>query len=609
MNRRFRPSSDHRELIDAFVASYTAAGRSPASSIDAIKAFCRNVGTAAAWEALNIDAQLALGRNERRVAMWLLATGRARTTAEYLLRADIFMGHAFATVYGSSMKRFCEQALALGESPTVARKSWKGLCLVAALNAVAPGEVTASMIDTARSDVMTTVRRLGFHVQAGHMISAEMFRAHTILFHIGQVDVTPRKGVGYKLRRRDWTGVAPGLAAPFQRYLSQVRLIRRPATVDQTEGFLREFAWWLTRSHPDVTRLSLIERHHLEAFHQWLAIRPTKRRDHGPLPPASRAKRLAILRSCFEKMADWDYPDHPRPRLVIDDDFPIPDHPLPRFIDDPSAAKLVVAARASQVSFDRICVEFLARTGLRVGEFLDLTIDAVVQIGSAFWLRVPLGKLHNDRYIPLHPDLKTMLDRWLNDRPDALRGNWLWMIRGRRATRSHVTLALNRVTTDAGIDRVTAHQLRHTLATQAINRGMSLEALAALLGHKTLAMTLVYARIADRTVADEYANVTSKIEALYDNATNQRLLPADAEGAEMRKIRNEAHRRMLGNGWCARPVELDCRFETVCETCTYFVTTVEFLPTIRRQRDDAHDKGQLARRDLYDSIINRLDTA
>ena len=37
---------------------------------------------------------------------------------------------------------------------------------------------------------------------------------------------------------------------------------------------------------------------------------------------------------------------------------------------------------------------------------MGLTVDAVVQIGSAYWLRVPVGKLHNDRYIPLHPQLR-----------------------------------------------------------------------------------------------------------------------------------------------------------------------------------------------------------
>ena len=50
---------------------------------------------------------------------------------------------------------------------------------------------------------------------------------------------------------------------------------------------------------------------------------------------------------------------------------------------------------------------------------MALTIDAVVQIGSAYWLRVPIGKLHNDRYIPLHPQLKTLLDDWLSTGPQA----------------------------------------------------------------------------------------------------------------------------------------------------------------------------------------------
>ncbi len=96
---------------------------------------------------------------------------------------------------------------------------------------------------------------------------------------------------------------------------------------------------------------------------------------------------------------------------------------------------------------------------------------------------------------------------------------------------------------------MTPHQLRHTLATQAINRGMSLEAIAALLGHKSMRMTMVYAKIANRTVADEYFKVSEKVEALYDAPKE---LPADTEGAEMRKLRAEMHRRTLGNGYCAR---------------------------------------------------------
>ena len=121
--------------------------------------------------------------------------------------------------------------------------------------------------------------------------------------------------------------------------------------------------------------------------------------------------------------------------------------------------------------------------------------------------------------------------------------------------------------------------------------------------HKTLAMTMIYARIADKTVADEYFAVTEKVEALYDQP---RRLPADDEGSEMRKLRGEMHRRMLGNGYCARPVEMDYHFESICESCTFFVTTIEFRPTLEAQRDDAEAKGQVGRKKIFDGLLDRL---
>jgi hypothetical protein len=64
-------------------------------------------------------------------------------------------------------------------------------------------------------------------------------------------------------------------------------------------------------------------------------------------------------------------------------------------------------------------------------------VDAVVQIGSAYWLRVPLGMLHNDRYSPLHPQLKALLDAWLARRPDGLRSNVPLVEHGRSQGRRH----------------------------------------------------------------------------------------------------------------------------------------------------------------------------
>jgi hypothetical protein len=96
------------------------------------------------------------------------------------------------------------------------------------------------------------------------------------------------------------------------------------------------------------------------------------------------------------------------------------------------------------------------------------------------------------------------------------------------------------------------------------------------------------------------------VEALYDQP---RQLDADDEGHEMRRLRAEMHRHMLGNGYCARPVEMDCHFESICESCAFFVTTIEFRPTLQHQRDDAADKGQVGRQKIFDGLLERLDEA
>jgi len=160
---------------------------------------------------------------------------------------------------------------------------------------------------------------------------------------------------------------------------------------------------------------------------------------------------------------------------------------------------------------------------------------------------------------------------------------------------------VNRVAKRAGIGHVHPHQLRHTLATQAVNRGMRLESIAELLGHRTLRMTIRYARIANKTVADEYRAAVDKVEALYEEPPD---LP---ETPEMHRLRLE-HSRMLGNGWCTRPSHLDCSFESLCEGCGFFATTVEFKGTLKRQRDHAAAHGQATRTVLYEGLLDGLET-
>ena len=393
---------------------------------------------------------------------------------------------------------------------------------------------------------------------------------------------------------------APQLAATMGRYLTQVAAFLAPRSVEVADAALRQLSRWILTS-TGIEAVAQIRRDDIEDYKVWLA------RQHGTtgsLSANTHRQRLRTLRAFFERIIEWDWPDAPPRNPVLGGDIPKKPEPLPKFLDDRDAARLMAAARASSDPRDRLVVELLARTGMRAGELADLEADAVVRIGQACWLRVPLGKLRNDRYVPLHPDLVQLTARWTASNLAHIRAHRRLAADHRGPLDRHMICRIvRRVGRRAGVS-VHPHQLRHTLATQAINRGMRLEAIAALLGHRSMEMTLIYARIANRVVADEYQAISAKIDALYGQAPQ---LPADYETTGMARLRREAHARMLGNGLCTRPAELDCRMESACETCAYFRTGTEFLPILVRQRDHAHDHGQAERAALFDGLIQHAN--
>ena len=76
-----------------------------------------------------------------------------------------------------------------------------------------------------------------------------------------------------------------------------------------------------------------------------------------------------------------------------------------------------------------------------------------------------------------------------------------WFI-GRR----HVQKVDQRVAERARISQeVTPHVLRHTFATLAIQKGISLAAIQKILGHDRLGTTAIYLNLTDTHVFDEYS--------------------------------------------------------------------------------------------------------
>jgi len=438
---------------------------------------------------------------------------------------------------------------------------------------------------------------------------SQLSSLRNVLYHMGIIPQLTRSTRRTSFEKQ-WKDIPPGIAAPVRRYLQQMGLSLRPESAYQEKTRIFRFFSWLAENYPEIIQIEQIRRCHIEAFKEYIRwVPPQHKSNRVPgdvLCSSYRYHLLAALYYFFNRIAEWQWPEAPKHVLVFPGDFPIIDRPSPKFLDEISAARFLEAARNHPDLFTRLCGVTLILTGMRQGEFLNLTADCVVQIGENYWLRVPLGKMHNDRYIPLHPEVKQLLDEWVAQSLPKEPYDFLFTSHGYRLGRGKIALAVERIGKAAGIkEHIAPHRLRHTLATLAINRGMPLESIAALLGHRSLSMTMVYARIGNRTVQQEYSQVSQHLEEISRAVVSDPVELALVEGNQMRRLRQD-HWRMLGNGYCTRPDRVPCEYETICESCPCFSTTVEFLPILNKQRQDAQNKGQTQRLEVFARLIQSV---
>jgi site-specific recombinase XerD len=485
----------------------------------AARAFLLRYPDLVSWRQAPLDEQLSLHRSLKYFASFLFLKHYLQPTMLYLFTARpqlAKVGKRF--LYTPLYTRLYQLGKQLGYGDAVLGPTFNMLFYVMVYSGKGIEALDDDEIQAFNEEMRTIQLPAGFSFSL-RTYSQHLYRIRVVLFHAG---IFPELGQRYSphpARAREvlWATIPQPICQVVWRYLDQLDTVRATDTVKNNEGCLRRFFVWLAQAYPEVQHLRQITRVQIEDFKGWL--QETTCMTGKEYHRHTRKSTLSALRCFFQAIQEWDWPEAPEHLLIFARDLPIPDQPLPRFLDDPKAAALLRAARASRDLFTRVCVELLLRTGLRKGEFIRLQLDSVAQIGESYWLRVPLGKLHNDRYVPLHPEVKQLLDEWMAQRSQSLRTNDLFVVHGRRVSLGCVDDAVKRAAQAAGIEEaVSPHRLRHTLATQAINRGMTLEAIAALLGHRSMTMTLIYARIANQTVQAQYASVCQDLDKLYSDA-------------------------------------------------------------------------------------------
>ena len=196
----------------------------------------------------------------------------------------------------------------------------------------------------------------------------------------------------------------PQVAATMRRYLTQIGCVLRPGSVGGADLALRCFAAFLAQAAPAVTSIAQVTRRHIEDYKPWLAARPGQNKPQ--LTPGTIIAPARARCGCSSSASMNGAGTRLRAKVpMFTGDLPRQDHPLPKALDDAAAARLLRAAQNDKRLLVRVTVEMLLRTGLRVSEYTSLRADAVVQIGAGPWLHVPVGKLREDRYLPLHPQL------------------------------------------------------------------------------------------------------------------------------------------------------------------------------------------------------------
>lgn len=237
---------------------------------------------------------------------------------------------------------------------------------------------------------------------------------------------------------------------------------------------------------------------------EYRAKRLAVRRGNRPLSPAAINRPLALLRHLLALARDeWDaLPAVPKIRLERE-----PQGRL-RWLTPDEASTLLTKCRAQRNPRLVDLTELALYTGLRQGELLGLTWAAVDRASGV--IRVEQTKSGKRRVVPLNGPADAVLARLgggdglvLGNRSwDAFRGQWEAAVEA------------------AALEDFRFHDLRHTFASWAMQRGATLPELKDLLGHSSLAMVMRYAHLAPEHLRSAVARLDNVMKPA-DSGTRQ----------------------------------------------------------------------------------------
>lgn len=179
---------------------------------------------------------------------------------------------------------------------------------------------------------------------------------------------------------------------------------------------------------------------------------------------------------------------------------PRPPKTLPRYLELEEIERMVSEIPPTNPTGlrDRVLLEFLFGTGLRISEVVGITLADI----SGESVKV-MGKGSKERIVPLMNGVSDLLTLYLESSRPLLRAagrrqdqNLFLSYRGKRLATGSAWFIVRRRARDAGINkRVYPHLFRHSFATHLIRNGADVRAIQDLLGHASLNSTMAYTHL------------------------------------------------------------------------------------------------------------------
>src|SRR6266705_1609522 len=589
-------------LLSQYAGWLTARGRGNRCFADGAAGFLRRWPDPQSFAAEPLEVMLAQDQHTRPFITFLLLPDLLRPGYDYLVNRKFasFLNLASGTRMEPGLDGYQHAAAELGFAPHVCSRSAERVIIRLLLQA---GRQLHDLTVTDLHDIEAAFRARGER-RGGDWSNDRVFlhSAWAVLFHLGIIDVTPpnRRRREHAGHAHHFGGVPAWLAARFEDYASAISGTHEASTMEGIAIRLAHFGRHLAAADPDLDSLAGLDRQrHVETYLAATAA-ATALRGGQPIGAGEQRNRIITLGRFLADITEWEWPDAPARRLVFTRDIPKLPRPLPRYL--PADADRLIG-EALEASPHRLPADplLLARaTGLRIGELRDLELDCVHEVpGTGTWLKVPLGKLGSERMVPLDDDTTSLIDRIAETRspgrpvkhPKTGRpAEFLLTHFGKRVSDQTLRDELARACQAAGLPKATPHQLRHTWATALINAGCSLQALMAMLGHTSAAMSLRYARLFDATVRADYEHALAQAKAQYGTALPGRtplpLIDITAGGDTDWKDTPLIKSRLAG-GYCLRTAaQGSCAYANICEHCPSFRTGAAFLPVLAAQRAD-----------------------